>query len=84
MAELTERATITVLAWIAMVLAPILSTPSTVAAAPCADPAMCQAPEPDTASVEGDAELRSQPDPAMMPQEQEPEAPWQVIGIPGR
>jgi len=83
MADLTERATITALAWIAMGLAPILPAPF-VSAAPCADPAMCQAPEPGTASVEDDAELKSQPDPAMIPQEQEPEAPWQVIGIPGR
>lgn len=86
MKNFTERITLAVLVWAAIGVIPTLSTPlvNVASGAPCADPAMCQAPEPGTASVEDDAELRSEPDPAMMPQEQQPEAPWQVIGIPGR
>lgn len=63
----------------------------TALAAPCADPAMCQA-QPDctetgTSSVcvrPGDAELSSQPDPNVIPEvPQANTGPWQVFGVPG-
>jgi hypothetical protein len=72
---------------------PVTLAPS-VAAAPCADPAMCQAdppveqcegaPEESVCTQPGDTEIRSEPNPADIPEVPQAETdPWEVMGIPG-
>lgn len=75
------RCVVTVASVATLVIMSVPSVPVAGAEQPCADPAMCQAPP---TPVHEDVELRSSPDPYVMPQvPQSGMPPWQAINAPG-